>query len=384
MISQPPSGPVDPFNVGEYEGADVMLWVVAIAAVVMGILLLFNYLNNKKRYHLVWAVSFSALWIVFHQVALKGVYHPLLSSVIAGLSALVPGFIAAGLIYAVFEDKKLLNLSYGTIYSLYVIVMVVLITMFKLLSGQVWFGTSTPKMEAWVASVAVMILHIPSALLIIGIPIYSTVKTKETTEVSYLMTAGGFLIGVVGTLLAFVLIGYGDPFITMGLFPIVLLFAAACFVFGVILEPKWRIEVPGVQFEEVREIRLELPTGISRPGAITSLIGSILLFSVSLLLFPLTFPVFKSAYGTYISVFLAVAVPMIFGFLGIVLNLSRSNIAKYLLLVVGILAVGIMAFVLFLWMAGVHGGIFNFVFLINYLMACLILIGSILKFAVKE
>ena len=47
MISQPPSGPVDPFNVGEYEGADVIIWVVAIAAVVMGILLLFNYLNNN-------------------------------------------------------------------------------------------------------------------------------------------------------------------------------------------------------------------------------------------------------------------------------------------------------------------------------------------------
>ena len=56
--------------------------------------------------------------------------------------------------------------------------------------------------ESTGASAIVMIAHIPSSLLIILLPIYTTYKTKETDWKALLLSIGGIVVSIAGMLLA--------------------------------------------------------------------------------------------------------------------------------------------------------------------------------------
>ena len=118
-----------PWDLSSYRSADILLWVAAGIAVTFAFFLLVEYFNTKKINHVLWAFALVLTYIVFHIIANSGTYHDLLTSVAAGLSSLIPGLIAAGLLYSVFEDKKFLGrIKYGQIYILFILTMSLLIT----------------------------------------------------------------------------------------------------------------------------------------------------------------------------------------------------------------------------------------------------------------
>ncbi len=252
VLFQPPSGPANPFDVGEYRWAELLLWITAIIGIIWGILLLFDYINTRKRHHLLWAASFSMTWIGFHQVISTGDFALLLDPFMSALLAFIPGLLAAGLLMAIFSEKKVL----GNLYALFALLMAVAIGMAKFDP----FMVLDPL--PLVATSLVMVLHIPSGLIIIILPLYTTIK-KETRWPALFMTIGGILFALVGVLLAIVTTGIIDAialetgvpaewalFVLFGLFPIILVFAFLGFALGTLIPAKWNFDIPGVEFEE--------------------------------------------------------------------------------------------------------------------------------------
>lgn len=243
VLFQPPTTDPTPFDVGEYRWAPILLWIVAIVGIVWGFLLIVDYINQRKKHYLLWGASFSIMWIAFHQVISSGDYNILLNGFMSTMLAFVPGLLAAGLIMAVYKDKK-----WGDYYALFVLVAAILIGIFKF-DPFYWF-TDTPI----AVSIMVMVLHIPSAIALIVIPIMTTLETKETRWPAEFLSIGGLLMGFIGFLLALATTGAitveANLFFIFGLFPIILLFAVLAFALGTLIPAKWNFEIPGIEFEE--------------------------------------------------------------------------------------------------------------------------------------
>jgi len=218
------------FVVSEYAGAVVLLLITGIAAILFGLFMLLDFLKNKKIHHLLWAVAFIVLFVAGIILIISNDYSLLLSPVVAALASLIPGGIAAGLIFVIFEEKTKM---YGYIYLAFVLVMVILIGITK--------AVDSPG-----ASATVMVAHIPSSLLIILLPIYTTYKTKETDWKALLLSIGGIIISIAGMLLALFVIGAADIVLILNLLPIVLLLSAIFFAFGMLLPEKWSFAIPGI------------------------------------------------------------------------------------------------------------------------------------------
>ena len=95
-----------------------------------------------------------------------------------------------------------------------------------------------------IASIMVMLAHIPSGLAIVILPILVYLKEKEWT--AFLVSIGGAVVSVAGMLLAFLVTGSelipADFVFT--LLPYVLLLASACFAFGFLYTSRWTFKVP--------------------------------------------------------------------------------------------------------------------------------------------
>ena len=260
MILQYPSSP-------HSYVANALLWVVLIVAVVFAFFLLVEYLNTHNNYHLLWAMSFIATFILYHLVANNGTFGVLNDSLTAGFSIFIPGAIAAGLLYAMYgKEKKLFGkFSYGGVYSVAVVVMFVVVSMLALpyLMRAVYDGVSGDY-SYWALSL-VMIFNLVNALVIIILPIYTTMK-GDTTNKAYMMAAGGILYTIGGIFLALIFAQAPDLFsepyntanymfrlmIAMMQNTVVYFLAGGTllYAFGMLYGEKWRFNIPGIDFGE--------------------------------------------------------------------------------------------------------------------------------------
>jgi hypothetical protein len=248
MVLFQPSGPATVWDLSYYFGngqpAEISFWIVGIVGILFGLFLFSSYLNNRKPEHLYWGFSFSILWILAHLLIFGGSYAVLLEPVPAMISALMVGFLAAGLLKAVKPGSFLANW-----FVYYVLVMSFLIGFFKLENMQTalpWFSLVVP--------IVVILLHVPSALLIVILPLGTR---GENGKAALAMTFAGILMGLVGLLLAGATVlpqfglSLGDFYleIVFTAFPFVLLAAAVCFAWGTFVPKSWRFDIPGVELE---------------------------------------------------------------------------------------------------------------------------------------
>jgi hypothetical protein len=221
------------FAVSTYPGAVILLLITGIAAILFGLFMLLDFLKNKRIYHLLWAIAFIVLFVAGVVLIFTNDYSLLLSPLVAALAVLIPGGIAAGLYYAVFDEKKLV----GHVFLIFVLVMVVLVGIAK--------ASASPG-----ASATVMVAHIPSSLSIILLPLYTTFKTKKTDWKALLMSIGGLVVSLAGVLLALFTINSTDIsllILILTVLPIVLLITAVFFAFGMLLPEMWSFAIPGLK-----------------------------------------------------------------------------------------------------------------------------------------
>ena len=248
MVLFQPSGPATVWDLSYYFGngqpAEISFWIVGIIGILFGLFLFSSYLNKRKPEHLYWGFSFAILWILAHLVIFGGSYAILLEEVPAMLGALMVGLLATGVLKATKPEGKL-----SEYYVYYVLVMSFLIAFFKLENMQTalpWFAMVVP--------IVVILLHVPSALLIVILPLGSR---SENGKAALMMTFVGILMGLVGLLLAGATVlpmfglSLGDFYleIVFTAFPFVLLAAAVCFAWGTFVPKSWGFDIPGIELE---------------------------------------------------------------------------------------------------------------------------------------
>jgi len=240
VLFQPGSEPTV-WDIGYYFGsgnaAKIVMWISAIIGIIFALFLLASYLNSRKPEHFYWGISFSLLWINTHIAIAGGSYAYWLAPVPATFSALMVGLFAVGLFKNVKPDKD----KFGDYLLYYVIVMSLLIGFFK---GD-YLG-----LPDIVVPIVVMALHIPSAILIIWLPLQTR---EENGKSALVLSLAGILMSVVGLLLAIVTLGIvaTDEFIELifNLFPFVYLAANLAFAWGVFVPKRWSFDIAGIELE---------------------------------------------------------------------------------------------------------------------------------------
>ena len=241
------------------EAIDIVLWVSAIISAGFALFLLASHLNTRKPEHLYWGISFALLWINTHigivhvllervggqQVLTRGSgFWTFLEPVNSVFFALTVGLFAVGL----WKNVKPERGKIGNYLLYYVIVMSVVIGFFK--NENMITLLNTPS---YLVPILVMALHVPSAFLIIWLPL----QTREENGKSALaFPIAGALMGLVGVLLALatleVFTGYtlvGYLFIVFSIFPFVYLLAVIFFAWGTFVPKRWGFDIAGIELE---------------------------------------------------------------------------------------------------------------------------------------
>jgi len=250
VLFQPGSTPPTVWEFGYYawdNAIDIVLWISAIVSIFFALFLLASYFNNRKTEHLLWGISFALLWINIHQAITAGSFAYFLEPVPAAFFGLVVGLFAVGLFKNVKPEEKL-----GNYLLYYVIIMSIAIGFVK----NPYWGTPSygfQLLPAVVVPIVVMALHVPSAILIIWLPL----QTREENGKSALaLTIAGVLMGVVGLLLALTtVIGgifAGDDYlyIVLALLPFVLLLSVMGFAWGTFVPKRWAFNIAGIELED--------------------------------------------------------------------------------------------------------------------------------------
>jgi hypothetical protein len=316
----------NPWALSSYRTADILLWVAAIVAAVAAFFLLMEFFKTKKTHHLLWGLALMMAYIIFHQVAMNGSYHDFLTTMMAAMLTLIPGLIATGLIYTTFEDRKFKDkIKYGELYLIFLLIMSFLIVWSRtnyLDTDVLWWeeisfrGSVTYEAveeltgfrnalgldifsALWVPILLSLFSLIPSMILIVGLPIYTTKKLKETDRATskgaYLVAVGGILFCLAALFLVLmaremIILPYRHPasmsmvfidgvptpvmvpardsdfgiisgtkmylfdvatgLIMGGLVAYLILFSIPFFISGWLYEKRWSFEIPGIEFED--------------------------------------------------------------------------------------------------------------------------------------
>jgi hypothetical protein len=240
------------------EAIDIVLWIAAIVSAVFALLLLASYINTRKTEHLYWGISFALLWINTHlgityvvvnvrtmSVERVAGFWTFLDPVNATFFALTVGLFAVGLWKNVKPEKD----KIGNYLLMYVVAMSLAIGFFKNENMIIVLGT-----PSYLVPILVMALHVPSAILIIWLPL----QTREENGKSALaFPIAGVLMSIIGILLAgATLVEMAAPleegylFITLAAFPFIYLLAVMFFAWGTFVPKRWGFSIAGIELED--------------------------------------------------------------------------------------------------------------------------------------
>jgi len=231
---------------------EVVMWVAAIVSIIFSLLLLAAYINQRKPQHFYWGIAFALLWMNLHRVIPLGDFSYFLLPTPAAFSGLTVGLFAVGLFMNVKPDKE----KIGKILLLYVVAMSLAIMFVKNnLFGTLYMGNQL--IDPIFIPFVVMALHVPSAVLIIWLPLTTR---EENGSAALSMTIAGALMGLVGLLLGIATMAgaldlfspaltEGYLFVTLTLFPFVFLFATIAFAWGTFVPKRWAFDIAGIELE---------------------------------------------------------------------------------------------------------------------------------------
>lgn len=306
MFQPAGGGAPNPWSLSSYRSHDILIWVTIIFAALMAFFILAHWLNTKKPQHLLWGLSLILTFIAFHQVANTGNYVWILTEVGLGFMILIPGLIAAGLLLATFESKPLV----GWIYLLCIIAVAAGTIIIGLENFHYAIFTGATKAfdpyypyaqiggtmpwqyftDNWLRMSITAVASVASLGVMLGIPLYTTLKTKETTKKALLMIIGPIILIVwiiffvfgmtfVEELIQIINVQTWDVSVTtnlvfwyaFGLLPYFFMFSMVFVVLGIFYEPKWKFTIPGIDVED--ETRIEPLTVEETKPLISSILG---------------------------------------------------------------------------------------------------------------
>lgn len=226
----------DPWQTSNYLLADIFIWITVILCAFWAFFLYIEYYKTRKAFHLVFAITFTAATTLFHQITFLGSFSIFGNPLWSAITLFIPGGFAAGLLHSAFTDKKLVNkLSYGTAYIIFVVIASIIIAVLIIYSETLGIGNNY--------YIVMIITNTLSSGIIIGVPLYTTLKIKETSSIAYFVMAYGFLAGAGGVCMSIAVLGMGDPFFAIGLYSYFLIISKASIAFGMLFEKKWTFSI---------------------------------------------------------------------------------------------------------------------------------------------
>jgi len=233
----------DPWKTGNYLQADIFIWITVILCAVWVFFLYIEYFKTHKAFHLIWAIVFTAATILFHQITFIGSFSIFENPLWSAITLFIPGGFAAGLLYSTFDSKKLANkISFGTAYIIFVIAASSINALLIIYSESLHIGNNY--------YIVMIISNTISSVIIIGVPLYTTLKTKETSRIAYFVMAYGFLAGAGGICMSIAVLGMGDAFFAIGLYSYFLLLSKTSIAFGILFEKKWTFSILSFKIKE--------------------------------------------------------------------------------------------------------------------------------------
>ncbi len=207
----------------------IVMVIVGLVALLFTVFLVIEFIKKRKTPHLFIALSFFVVAAAGFLPVILNDFNSLRSPIVSMLAVFVPGGLATALIYdSVFgENAKDHSMNYFG----YVFLMSIIVVITK--------GAGCPM-----TSVMVMMVHVPSGLFIVILPIL--VAKKDGEKAPLLVALGGVIISVAGMLLAFLVTGVpllSEATIFM-LLPWVLLLGAACLALGFLYSSRWTFKFP--------------------------------------------------------------------------------------------------------------------------------------------
>ncbi len=234
---------VDPWKTNNYIQADIFIWITVVLCAVWAFFLYVEYFKTRKTFHLVFAIVFTAATILFHQITFIGSFDIFENPLWAAITLFIPGGFATGLLYSTFDSKKLANkISSGTAYIIFVITASSIIALLIIFSETLRLGNNY--------YLVMIISNTISSAIIIGVPLYTTLKTKETSKIAYFVMAYGFLAGAGGICMSIAVLGLGDAFFAIGLYSYFLILSKTSIAFGLLFEKKWTFSVLSFKIKE--------------------------------------------------------------------------------------------------------------------------------------
>jgi len=234
---------LDPWETRNYLQADILIWITVNLCAVWAFFLFVEYFKTHKTFHMIWAIVFTTATIIFHQITFVGSFAIVVEPLWAAVTLFIPGGFAAGLLYSVFDSKKLANkISYGTMYLIFIFVASTLTAILIIFSEILSFNDSF--------YIVMMISNTISSAIIIGVPLYTILKTKETSRVAYFVMAYGFLAGAGGICMSIAVTGMGDPFFALGLYSYFLILSKTSIALGILFEKKWTFSILSFKIRE--------------------------------------------------------------------------------------------------------------------------------------
>jgi hypothetical protein len=261
MLFQPGGGGFNAFSTGNYEWSGMFLWLCGLIVLVLAMVLLVDYINNRKMSHLFWSAAFGAQFWVFLMVTNTGTWESLINPTFGDLQTaipqilmlMIPALFASGLILETSDNKKLVKtlLIYTFVGSIVTIV---------LLTWQDYLPMTMSR-------IAGILLHIPTGILMITIPL----KKNEGDKTMLFFSLGALLIAIIGILMGVIgimtEIGYwytgdevpilnilssegGSADTLIAAFAFLILGSTIVFLAGVLIPKKWAPSVPLIEFEE--------------------------------------------------------------------------------------------------------------------------------------
>ncbi|MHA1521494.1 MAG: hypothetical protein ACTSVZ_04650 [Promethearchaeota archaeon] len=207
----------------------IIMVIVGLVALLFTVFLVIEFIKKRSTAHLFIALAFFVVAAAGFLPVFMNDFNILRSPIVSMLAVFVPGGLATALIYdSVFGEKAK---DHAMNYFGYVFLMSIIVVITK--------GAGCPM-----TSVMVMMVHIPSSLFIVILPIL--VSKKDGEKAPLLVSLGGVIISVAGMLLAFLVTGVpllSEDTIFM-LLPWVLLLGAACLALGFLYTKRWAFKFP--------------------------------------------------------------------------------------------------------------------------------------------
>ena len=198
---------------------DILFGLTSGISFAVSLILLVRLAGPRRIEMAFWAASFAILFIVTAGVAINGLAF-LSQPLVGPVASLMPGFLAAGLLWA-WRRRA------GSYYARYIIATFAVLLAANLTSG-------APVL------LFVALVHVPSGLVVFLLPIY-LVLTRKNRSSGILVGLGGLLIGVGGMALA--TLSAGVPLlpedVVLTLLAPIFLAMSVLFGIGLLSTPGW-------------------------------------------------------------------------------------------------------------------------------------------------